>query len=79
MKQQMNLDFDPLGDIRDGNIRLACRICCRDDVDHINADQLAILRGWSDICYDDTGETPPEEYGVWWTHIGLCPDCPPEV
>jgi hypothetical protein len=73
-------------------IRLACRVCDRDDLDGITAAQLkrAIKNGWKDVervqtyaqacrTYKKSEDEPPGFSRLdWWTHLGNCPDCPCE-
>ena len=61
-----------------GTIRLACLFCdCdeHDGVDDIPAD-------WQDVdeiqSYEDAmseTKTDGSDSSVWWTHIGVCPEC----
>ncbi len=51
----------------DGDNRLACTDCDREDYDGV-----AILpSGWYDAKYQ--GED--EDIGVWWNWMGTCPKC----
>ena len=73
-------------------IRLACRVCDRQDFDGITAAQLkkAIENGWKDVervqtyaqackTYEKAEDEPPGFSRLdWWTHLGNCPDCPCE-
>jgi hypothetical protein len=72
-------------------IRLACMVCDRMDFDGITEDQLeeAKKNGWTDIheeqsypeaikTYEAAGAPPGHSAFDWWTHLGHCPDHPPD-
>lgn len=63
-------------------IRLACRMCDRDDFDQVAAVPLS----WFDVQEVQTYEAalqrvdpnhPAESVSVldWFTHLGVCPEC----
>lgn len=61
-----------------GTIRLACLLCDADDCDGIDA----VPADWQDVdevqSYEEaTSEASmdDEPSSVWWTHLGVCPDC----
>lgn len=66
----------------DRSIRLACSHCERDDMDGISPAELeaAIADGWKADFHDETNndtlECMPDDLDlVWYTHMGVCPDC----
>ncbi len=61
-----------------GTIRLACLLCDTEDCDGI--DELP--SNWRDVdevqSYDEAiaeVDFERECAAVWWTHLGVCPDC----
>ena len=57
-----------------GPIRLACRgECNRTDMNGIANLEAAYQLGWCDIGKVSRPFTLPPT--IWWTHLGLCPDC----
>lgn len=63
-------------------IRLACFGCDREDFDGIDE----IPKDWVDVdevqSYEDSIKPVEDrvgEVGLWWTHLGCCPDCAPAM
>lgn len=64
-------------------VRLACVSCDRDDFDEITPAELrrAEAIGWQVTSQQQTLRESRSEagpLGVWWTHLGTCPDCAAE-
>ena len=64
-------------------IRLACLGCDGDDCDGISEKELerCIAEGWTDITEEQTHRQSRKQnvdLTVWWTCIGVCPDCQAE-
>ena len=61
-----------------GTIRLACLFCDRDEMDGVDE----VPADWMDVdqvqSYESAmAEAEPDDAdaSVWWTHVGVCPDC----
>lgn len=55
-----------------GPIRLACRVCDREDADGVSE----IPDDWVGVIEERQSSVDLIE--AWWTHIGTCPDCSSE-
>jgi len=60
--------------VRKKRVTQAFAIACADcDVEPwLSCNEEAILIGWTGVVRD---RRRPKTDGVWWTHIGICPDC----
>lgn len=61
--------------------RVKCRVCDKQE-DHIGPQRFSGLKreGWTDFesvqSYNDAiSLSTPKGVGVWWTHVGICPEC----
>lgn len=47
----------------------------REDYRHRGSVDAAVSEGWTGITYDENGRDHNASVIVWWTHLGVCPEC----
>jgi hypothetical protein len=68
------------GENDEGQIRLACSACDRDDYDGVKKlpigwSNLTKIQSWQESHLRVEGEEPDRSVFRWYTHLGICPDC----